>query len=98
MLTTAMFADFIGFILLALNIFFGIGEIIAWIPDILFTIVLGGWMYTRGGGGVNTTGRLSKFLKRRAPLMLAEYVPLVGTTLPLWTINVIMFLMQSADA
>lgn len=98
MIGTAMFADLISLLCLALDIFFGIGEIIAWIPDIFFTIILGGWMYMRGSGGLNTGRKISNFLKKRGSMMALKYVPFLGTAMPIWTITVIMFLIQKPDA
>lgn len=91
MLSVALILDLVPPIfVLALDFFFGIGELISWPIDIFGTIVLGTWMYARGGQG--TTGKkLGRFLKRRAPLIVGEYIPVVGA-LPFWTINVLFFL------
>jgi len=35
--------------------------------------------------------KMERFLKRRGPFILAEYIPVVGA-LPFWTINVFLFL------
>lgn len=75
---------------LTLNIFFGLGELLSWSLDILATMILGTWMFVRGGE--KTFGKkFGRFLKRRAPLIAAEYVPIVGA-FPFWMLNVFLFL------
>lgn len=90
LMTTAMAFDFIPpVIVFTLDLFFGAGELISWPIDILGTIVLGGWMWMRGGRG--GAGKFTDFAKRRLPWVAAEYIPLVGEG-PWWTINVFLFL------
>ena len=91
MLAAAVAFDFIPpIIVLPLNIFFGLGELISWPLDILATMILGTWMFVRGGE--KTFGKkFGRFLKRRAPFIAAEYVPLVGI-FPFWVLNVFLFL------
>ena len=75
---------------LTLNIFFGLGELLSWSLDILATMILGTWMFMRGGE--KTFGKkFGRFLKRRAPFIVAEYVPLLGAG-PWWMVNVFLFL------
>jgi len=50
MMTIAVLLDFIPpLIVIPLDLLFGFGELISWPLDILGTIVLGGWMWFRGG-------------------------------------------------
>ena len=98
MLSVAAFADLVPpLIVLPLDIIFGIGEILSWILDITLTITLGSWMFIRGGGQLIGRKKLTKFLQRRAPLMLGEYIPIAGDILPLWLINVVLFLQESDE-
>lgn len=95
MLAVAAFADLVPpvFILL-LDIAFGVGELVSWAFDILFTIVLGGWMFIRGGEKMKTGKKVGQFLKRRAPWMAGEYVPILGSIAPFWLINTFLFLRE----
>jgi hypothetical protein len=91
MLSVALILDLVPPVfVLALDIFFGVGEFISWPIDIFGTIVLGGWMWARGGK-IASGKKMGQFLKRRGPFILAEYIPIVGA-LPFWTINVFLFL------
>lgn len=91
MISVALAIDLIPpIIVLVLNILFGLGELISWPIDILATIILGGWMWLRGGE-MTFGKKLMKFLKRRVPFMVGEYIPIAGA-LPFWTINVFLFL------
>ena len=98
MLSVAAFADLVPpLIVLPLDIIFGIGEILSWILDITLTITLGSWMFIRGGGPLIGRKKLTRFLQRRVPLMLGEYIPIAGDILPLWLINVVLFLQESDE-
>ena len=91
MLSVALLLDLVPPVfVLALDIFFGVGEFISWPIDIFGTIILGGWMWARGGK-MAFGKKMERFLKRRGPFILAEYIPVVGA-LPFWTINVFLFL------
>jgi len=68
----------------------GAGEPVSWGFDILGTITLGLWMWFRGGQ-MTLGKKLGRFMKRRAPFIVAEYIPLVGAG-PWWTISVFLFL------
>ena len=91
MLSVALLLDLVPPVfVLALDILLGAGELISWPIDIFGTIVLGGWMWARGGK-IASGKKMGQFLKRRGPFILAEYIPIVGA-LPFWTINVFLFL------
>lgn len=91
MLTAAMVLDFIPPIfVLALNLFFGAGELVSWPIDIFGTIVLGGWMWI-SGGKMSFGKKFMQFIKKRGPFIVGEYIPIAGA-LPFWTINVFLFL------
>lgn len=91
MMGTAIAFDFIPpVVVLVLDALFGLGELISWPLDILATIILGGWMWARGGK-MTFGKKLGKFLKRRGLLVAFEYIPIWGE-LPWWTINVFLFL------
>ncbi len=86
MLSVALMFDLIPPVfVIALDFLFGAGELISWPIDIFATIVLGGWMWIRGGE------KMTGFLKTRGALAALEYIPLVGEG-PWWTINVFLFL------
>ena len=92
MMTAALFFDFVPpVIVLTLNIFFGLGELLSWPLDILATIMIGGWMWARGGK-MTFGKKFMRFLKKRGLFIFLEYVPIVGSIGPWWTINVFMFL------
>jgi len=91
MLTIALLLDIIPpVIVLLLDFFFGLGEPFSWALDIFGTMTLGLWMWARGGE-MTLGKKFARYLKRRAPLIVAEYIPVVGAG-PWWTINVILFL------
>ena len=91
MLSVALLLDLVPPVfVLTLDILFGAGELISWPIDIFGTIVLGGWMWARGGK-MAFGKKMERFLMRRGPFILAEYIPVVGA-LPFWTINVFLFL------
>lgn len=91
MLAIAVFADFITpIITLGFDFLFGIGEVIDYVFDIFFTAILGTWMYLRGA----RRNRASRFLKRRLPLIVIEYIPLLSSFSPTWVIATIIFLRE----
>lgn len=91
MMSVAMIFDFVPPVfVLILDFFFGMGELISWPIDIFATIILGGWMWIRGGKQ-GTGEKLVEFLKKRAPLAAMEFIPIIGEG-PWWTINVFLFL------
>ena len=92
MLAVAVFADFITpIITLGFDLLFGIGEVIDYIFDIFYTATLGTWMFLRGA----RKNRGSRFLKRRLPLILVEYIPLLSSFSPTWTIAAVIFLREN---
>lgn len=91
MLVTAIVFDFVPpVIVLVLDFFFGIGEILSWAIDIFATITLGVWIWVRGGD-MTFGKKFTRYLKRRAPFIVAEYIPVFGEG-PWWTVNVLLFL------
>jgi len=91
MLIFAILLDFAPpIIVLILDFFFGIGEVVSWIVDIFGTITLGLWIFLRSGE-MTFGKKLTRYLKRRAPFIVAEYVPVFGEG-PWWTLNVFLFL------
>jgi len=92
MMTTALLFDFVPpAMVLALNLLFGLGELLSWPLDILATMMLGGWMWARGGK-MPFRKKSTQFLKKRGLFIFLEYVPIVGSIGPWWTFNVFMFL------
>ena len=92
MITIAMFFDFVPPVfVIMLDFFFGLGELISWPLDILATIILGGWMWIRGGK-ITKGKKLQNFLIKRGPFIFFEYVPILGSIGPWWTVNVFIFL------
>jgi len=92
MMSIAFAFDFVPPIfVLILDLAFGLGEVVSWTLDILATMIIGGWMYYRGGS-MQGKGKFAKFLKRRVPWMAGEYVPILGSIMPFWVINTFLFL------
>ncbi|MFY9457545.1 MAG: hypothetical protein WAP23_01260 [Candidatus Spechtbacterales bacterium] len=91
MISVALMLDLIPPVfVIALDFFFGMGELISWPIDIFATIVLGGWMYMRGGN-VSAGKKFTNLVKKRAVFFAAEFIPIVGEG-PWHTINVFKFL------
>lgn len=91
MLAVAFFADFIfNTAAIILYPLFGLGEIVSWVGDIMFTVTLGLWMLIRGKPMVGS--RIGRFIQRRVPWIAIEYVPMLGIIVPAWTISVIKYL------
>lgn len=87
----AILLDLFGLLCLALNFFFGIGEILSFIPDFLGLFIIGGWMLIRSGiitetKGVKKMG--TKIFKRLGLSFLVELIPVVGNVAPCWTLAV----------
>jgi hypothetical protein len=93
MLVLAVLLDLFGLV----GLIFGIGQILSFIPDILGTIFIGGWIYFNSRtikltkGTMTKIGGAAKWAKRskwlRPLLIFGEFIPFVGIA-PLWTILV----------
>lgn len=68
MFTVAGILDLVGAFLLILDIFFGIGEILSYIPDVIGILFFGLWLYFRSSGERSlkeTTGELKEKVAER---------------------------------
>lgn len=90
MMVVAAGFDIVPLVLLPLNIFAGLGEIIATPVRITGIIVLGTWMWM-SSEKLPFWKKAINFLSRRGPLMATDAVPLIGAG-PWQIINVFMFL------
>lgn len=92
MLTIAAMFDLIPPILvIPLDFLFGIGELISWPLDMLATVLLGGWMWARGGK-MPFKKKAGNFAKKRLIFFAIEYIPGIGSVVPSHIINVYRFL------
>lgn|SRR5487761_323996 len=96
MLFLACVADGLGILFLALDIFFGAGEVVHIIADIIFTVIFSLWMLARGGKP-KIGSKFSQFIKKRFTWMVLDYVPVLGDVWPSWIIVSIQFLKEGSQ-
>ena len=84
MLSVAGILDAIGFAIFFIGTWFGIDDY--GILDILGAVIIGGWMFIRGGG--LNKNIIKKGLKKFSIAFGIELVPFLGGVCPSWTILV----------